>query len=104
MPTSDIISDALCGRVFTLHVCWAENLHACLGKDNDKNDTNYVCYRITQQDFSAKTHSLSLSHWLWSAGADVRGRRVAMEMGATVAFQEDGSWQNEAEHPQQQVK
>lgn len=24
-----------------------------------------------------------------------------MEMGATVAFQEDGSWQNEAEHQQQ---
>lgn len=23
-----------------------------------------------------------------------------MEMGATVAFQEDGSWQNEAEHQQ----
>ena len=39
----------------------------------------------------SRTNSLSLSHWLWSGGADVRGRRVAMEMGATVAFQEDGS-------------
>lgn len=75
--------------VFTLHVCWAENLHARHGMDRDKNDTNYVCYPITQQDSSVKTHSLS--HWLWSGGADVRGRQVAMEMRATVAFQEDGS-------------
>lgn len=44
--------------------------------------------------------SPSSSHWLWSAGTDVRGRGVAMEMGATVAFQEDGSWQNEAKHQQ----
>lgn len=47
------------------------------------------------------SHSLPpSSHWLWSGGTDVRGRGVAMEMGATVAFQEDGSWQNEAEHQQ----
>lgn len=45
------------------------------------------------------SHSVfPLSHWLWSGGTDVRGRGVSMEMGATVAFQEDGSWQNEAEY------
>lgn len=40
-----------------MHVCRTENLHARLCKDNDKNDTNYICYQITQQDFSVKTHS-----------------------------------------------
>lgn len=99
---SDISGDASRSSVFTLHVCRAENLHARHGMGRDKNDTNYVCYRITQQDSSVKTHSLS--HWLWSGGADVRGRQVAMEMRATVAFQEDGSWQNEAEHRLRQVK
>lgn len=46
------------------------------------------------------SHSLSRFHWLWSIGTDVRGSVVAMEMGATVAFQEVGSWQNEAQHQQ----
>lgn len=35
---------------------------------------------------SRLSFSLLLSHWLWSGVADVRGKEVAMEMGATVAF------------------
>lgn len=50
-------------------------------------------FRVSRLSFSP-----SLSHWLLSGGTDVRGREVAMEMSATVAFEEDGSWQNEAEH------
>lgn len=51
---------------------------------------------------SGLSFSPSLSHWLWSGGTDVRGRGVATETGATVAFQEDDSWYDEAEHQQQQ--
>lgn len=46
---------------------------------------------------------LILSLPLLIAGTDVRGRGVTMEMCITVAFQEDGSWQHEAEHRQQLI-
>lgn len=70
---------------------------ACLGRHSHPNYTNYISFWIAQQDFrvSRLSFSPSLSHWLWSGGTDVRSRGVAMEMGATVAFQED-----DAEHRQ----
>lgn len=88
--------------VNVLLVCWTRSHHARLGKHNHPNYTNYISFWIAQQDFrvSRLSFSPSLSHWLWSGGTDVRGREVAMEMGATVAFQEDGSWQKEAKHQQ----
>ncbi len=90
-------SNSVC--VNALLVCWTRSHRAHLGSYNP-NYANYIFFWIAQQDFrvSRLSFSPSLFHWRWSSGTDVRDRRVAMAMGATVAFQEDGSWQNEAEH------
>lgn len=98
-PTGDISSGAsLCGAV---HVCGAEKSSRILFARLTTKITHITSAAELHNRISvSRTHSLS--HWLWSGGADVRGRQVAMEMGATVAFQEDGSWQNEAE--QRRVK
>lgn len=100
----DLSCDAWCSSITTVSlVCWTRSHRARLGSHNHQNYTHYISFLIVQQDFrvSRLSFSLCLSHWLWSGGTDVRGRGVAMEMGATVAFQEDGSWQNEAEHQRQ---
>lgn len=89
---SDISSDASCKVNMLLHICWAENLHTHLGKDNDKNyklrlPPNYTTV-FQCRDSLSLPFPLVVKWWCWcqrQTGCHGDGRHCGISRGWLVA-------------------